>query len=376
MATMKTDQTAGPSSIQLDLFEASGLDEEVSEVILGILGRHLQPSASELLKVIENELGLKARWHVKYIVKKLASDSKQPQACRQYLKSIIGDGSLDQALVGDAVPDEEFFSTIDTLFKTSIQYRSSSAFQEMVQFMARFKKYSPFNNMLVRLQNPSCQFYATEKDWRKRFQRRLKEDAYPMIILAPMHPVLMVYDLDQTEGTALPKELNEFAKFQGSWDSIWLERVIKNAGKYRIRIAFKPLSKTHGGFATFSWGTNEWKMRIVVHEGLNGASRLGVLCHELAHIFLGHLGADGDHWWPYRANMDRHCIEIEAEAVAYIVTTRLGLEGHSASYVSRYLQTGNNPIPEGVSIDLIAKTAGKIEKMVRESIPKPKAKAK
>jgi hypothetical protein len=34
-----------------------------------------------------------------------------------------------------------------------------------------------------------------------------------MLILAPMHPVLLVYELDQTEGAPLPAHLTEFAHF-------------------------------------------------------------------------------------------------------------------------------------------------------------------
>ena len=56
--------------------------------------------------------------------------------------------------------------------------------------------------MLVRLQNPTCGFYATEPDWVKRFERKLKEDARPMLILAPMHPVMLVYDLLNHEAAA------------------------------------------------------------------------------------------------------------------------------------------------------------------------------
>jgi hypothetical protein len=53
--------------------------------------------------------------------------------------------------------------------------------------------------MLVRMQNPTCSFYATERDWYDRFRRNLKEDARPMLILAPMHPVLLVYALMEDE---------------------------------------------------------------------------------------------------------------------------------------------------------------------------------
>ena len=50
-----------------------------------------------------------------------------------------------------------------------------------------------------------------------------------------------------------------------------------------------------------------------------------MLCHELGHIYLGHLGADKDGWWPYRVNLPQAVTEMEAEAVAYIVCRRAGL---------------------------------------------------
>src|SRR5207245_2825139 len=101
--------------------------------------------------------------------------------------------------------------------------------------------------------------------------------------LAPMHPVMLVYDLDQTEGAVLPKELQGFSRFDGDWDSTWLVRIVENAQRHRIRVDLKPLSSTHGGFATPDRGNADWKMRIVVHSGLDEPSRFGVLCHELAH---------------------------------------------------------------------------------------------
>jgi hypothetical protein len=96
--------------------------------------------------------------------------------------------------------DREILSTIDVLVERSRAYRTSQSFREMIDFMGRFRVYAPYNVMLVRLQNASCSFFATAKDWDERFERALKEDARPMLILAPMHPVMLVYDLDQTEG--------------------------------------------------------------------------------------------------------------------------------------------------------------------------------
>jgi hypothetical protein len=113
-----------------------------------------------------------------------------------------------------------------------------------------------------------------------------------------------VRDLDQTHGRDLPKELQQFSEFKGDWQDLWLDRLVENAKGHRIRVDdFKTLSRTHSGFATLDRATGDWKMRIAVHEGLNGPSRFGVLCHELAHILLGHLGTDRDHWWPGRSNL-------------------------------------------------------------------------
>ena len=61
-------------------------------------------------------------------------------------------------------------------------------------------------------------------------------------------------------------------------------------------------------------------------------------------------------------------MELEAEAVAFLVTLRLGLQGSSSVYVSRYMPNGN--VPEGVSMDLISKVAGRIEQMAREHLPR------
>jgi hypothetical protein len=140
----------------------------------------------------------------------------------------------------------------------------------------------------------------------------------------------------------------------------------------------KNLSSTNGGFATLAGGAGEWKMRIVIHDALDEPSRFGVLCHELAHILLGHLGTDRDQWWPGRLNISRQTAEIEAEAVAHIVTNHLGLKGASIAYVSRYLKRGE--VPSSVSVDYIAKIAGHIEQMAtgkmqpRRPRPPPKKK--
>jgi hypothetical protein len=310
---------------------------------------------------LDRDIGPKARWNLHKIVELVSEDQKITHSNRDYLSSLLADGNLAKALRGEGVPESKKISTIDELFRRSKLYQNSGDFNELIQFMGRFREYAPYNNMLVRLQNPSCSFYARAHDWSNRFKRNVKEDARPMLILAPMHPVMLVYDLDQTEGAVLPKELQDFAKFDGGWDPSWLSNTVENAAGHRIQVDFKTLSSTNGGFATLARGSGEWKMRVAIHDGLDEPSRFGVLCHEVAHILLGHLGTDWDQWWPGRLNLDRRTAEIEAESVAYIVTNQLGLIGSSAAYVSRHLMGGE--VPKSVSVDYIAKVAGHIEQM-------------
>jgi hypothetical protein len=336
--------------------------QKVVEVVIGVLSKHEQPSAWDLVRIIERELGWKSRWCVKAAVGELKSRSDSTRAWRGYLDSLTKSGDLDAALRGADAPRKEIASSIDSLLRHSKVYQYSEQFREMVSFMARFRDYAPYNNMLVRLQNPTCGFYATERDWDDRFGRNLKEDARPMLILAPMHPVMLVYGLDETEGKDLPKELKSFATYQGQWKPDWLQRTVQNAAvRDRIRVDFKILSSTNAGFATLAHSTGEWKMRIAIHSQLDGPSQYGTLCHELAHIYLGHLGTDRDHWWPSRTDLDGRALEIEAESTAFIVTSRLGLVGSSAAYVSRYLD--GRPLPSSVSLDQVAKVASRIEQM-------------
>ncbi|MFZ5572875.1 MAG: hypothetical protein ACOZF0_20950 [Thermodesulfobacteriota bacterium] len=340
---------------------------EVKRAVAEVIRAGKRPSAMELLKIVEEKVSMEARWEFAEAVRQLGNDIvSMEDSEREYLRSMMADGSVESALRGKGAPDPETVSTIDSLMRRGLIYRSSRAFADMVDFMANFRDYAPYNNMLVKLQNPSCRFYATENDWRKRFDRKLKEDARPMLILAPMHPMMAVFDLDQTEGPDLPEELTSFARFTGVWDGKWLGRMLENAERYRIRVAFKTLSSIHGGLAAFSRGQGDYKMRIVVHDRLDECSRFGVLCHEMAHIFLGHLGSDEDHWWPSRLNLNRGIAEIEAESVAYIVTSQFGLKGSSAAYISRHFQKGM--VPDGVSMDLIAKVAGKVKRMANEFI--------
>ena len=172
---------------QPSLFDDQPDVKKVMDAVLQILKLRAQPSAWELLDYLDFNVGLKARWSVSEAIQRLIEDRQLTSVQRDFLSDLLASDDWSNALGGSEKPRQKIESTIDLLFSESEAYRNSESFQEMVSFMANFRDYAPFNNMLVRIQNPSCSFYATQRDWEKRFKRFLIEDAKPMLILAPMH---------------------------------------------------------------------------------------------------------------------------------------------------------------------------------------------
>jgi len=353
-------------------FKTRMLEVLVEREIEDILDSRQQPTASELLLGLEKKFQWPARQAFRSAIQKIRESKHFRRYDREYFQTILSEEEIDDALRGDTKPAQEHKSTLDDLARKSIAYRNSTAFREMIEFVAKFREYAPYNNMLVKVQNPSCGFYATEKDWIRRFDRRVVDDAKPMLILAPMHPVMLVYDLDSTEGSPLPKKLKTFAQTEGDFDPKIFKLTMENVKRDKILVQFKTLSSTNAGVATTRLSDSKYKMRIVIHDKLDDRSRYSVLCHELAHIYLGHLGTDKDNWWPCRINLSHSTVEVEAEAVSYIVTLRVGLMSPSDSYLSSHLR--GDGVPESVSLELISKVAGKLEEMGKHVLPARKAK--
>lgn len=356
--------------------DSGALVGAVRATILRIIASGRRPGPGELLTELEGELGWRSRLLVAETIGALRTDESLRSPVRQYITTVLTGPAVAEALRGEVPRDREFRSVVDDLLRRGALYRRSAAFREMLRFTAKFRDYSPYNNMLVRVQNPSCAYYATERDWMRRFGCELKTDARPMIILAPMQPVMLVFDLDSVEKPPIPEHLERWTAASGAWDARWIQRTVANAAREGIAVEFKTLSRSRAGFATDARATSGFKMRIVVHDRLVPQERYAVLCHELAHIYLGHLGTDAESPWPCRTNLSLDTVEIEAESVAYIVTARLGLVTESERYLARFAKVPG--VPETVSVELISKVAGRLEEMATRTLQprvrKPKAK--
>lgn len=263
---------------------------------------------------------------------------------------------------------------LDELFSLTHQYRSSKAYNDLLHFIARFRFYAPFNCMLVHIQMPGAHFVAPPHRWLRKYGRRIKAGARPLVILQPMGPVMFVFDVSDTEGKELPKEVVEPFETRGGRVGPELEKAVENAKRDGVSIHGRSLgSQAAGSICTVGARRGILKFRDTVvplryelelNDDFSRESRYATVAHELAHLYCGHLGTPNNDWWPDRRGMEQNVEEFEAESVAYMVCARLGIDNPSEQYLGGYVNAQEDVPP--ISLECVMKAAGLIESMGRE----------
>jgi predicted metallopeptidase len=239
--------------------------------------------------------------------------------------------------------------TIDELFRRSKQYRGSDEFFKFLKFVSKFPHYSRFNNMLVYLQDETVTLYGGVGFWKRKFNRTVRESARPYVILQPFAPVMMVYDVFETEGMETPDEFlkngigKELFEVNGYINPQILDDTIKIASEWGIKVYFKPLSFFNAGYITTIF---KQKLEIALKEGLSYEQNMAVLIHELAHLFLGHTGhkmlRKQDVKKPIQLlhrKLSNSAEELEAETISYLICKKLGLSTKSEEYLADYINS-------------------------------------
>lgn len=222
-------------------------------------------------------------------------------------------------------------TALDTL-AAALDHGHSEALTALLRAMSRFHRYSLHNTYLIAAQQPNATLVAGFHAWKsmRRFVRRGEQG---IAILAPIirrrnepsdederavvgFRAAYVFDVSQTDGEPLP----QVAQPTGDPGHALL--------RVRAAIASRAITLEYadalGGALGWSSGG-----RICVLRGLSPASEFVVLAHEFAHELLHH----GEH----RPD-SRDTRELEAEAVAFVVSSASGLEALSATvdYVQLY----------------------------------------
>ena len=261
---------------------------------------------------------------------------------------------------------------LDKLFDEVGAYRSTKEYSELLHFIRRFRKYAPYNAMLLHVQKPGSQFVTTAADWAESYGRRPKPGARPLVILRPFGPVSFVYELSDTEGDPLPQSVEDPFAAVGAVTPKMLNDFIERAYFDGIRVLIQNYGTEYAGQVQVINDSGMYKGKdkekrfqipfaVTVNNNENPATMLATIFHELGHVYCGHLYCPEIKYIPQRYQLSEEVEEFEAESVCWLLCERQGINNPSAAYLSGYLEN-NKEIPP-ISIDTVLRAAGAIEQI-------------
>jgi antirestriction protein ArdC len=217
----------------------------------------------------------------------------------------------------------------------ALEAGQSETLKNYLRVMARFHRYSWGNCLLIYSQRPDATHVAGFHGWLK-LNRHVRKGEKGIVILAPMvgrkkksgddlaedeqtrvfgFRAAHVFDVSQTEGEPLP----EFATIKGHPGEA-LDHLKAFVASKGIALDYSDHIKPARGVSCGG--------KIVLLPGMPAAEEFAVLVHEIAHELL-HRGE--------RSHEASHTVrETEAEAVAFVVSTAIGLDTNTSS--SDYIQ--------------------------------------
>ena len=256
---------------------------------------------------------------------------------------------------------------LDELFSLARQYRSSEAYRELIDFVARFRFYAPFNAMLVHVQMPGAVYVAPPHRWLRDYRRRIKAGARPLVILQPMGPVMFVFDVSDTEpedrAPPLPTDVTQ--PFEVRYGRIAGEfaKTIENAKRDGISVTERDAGSQSAGAIQVAQQGRHLKIlarqrpeaeymqvplryELFLNRSHSAEAKYATVVHELAHLHCGHLGTPNNTWWPDRRGLAHDTREFEAESVCYLVCKRLGIVNPSETYLASYVAHTMKPLDQ------------------------------
>jgi hypothetical protein len=210
----------------------------------------------------------------------------------------------------------------------------SEQLQTYLAAIGRFHRYSVGNAILIWLQRPTATRVAGYHTW-QQLGRQVRRSEKAISIMAPIVQRLptedenedeervvafrpaQVFDVSQTDGKPLP----EFETVKGD-PGIYQQRLLDFLKVRGIVVEQRQLPASLEGVSAGG--------RIVVRQDLAPAEQFSVTVHEAAHELL-HQGGKA-------REQDETVREVEAEAVAYIVSQAIGLDCSTAAcdYIKLY----------------------------------------
>ena len=234
-------------------------------------------------------------------------------------------------------------------FKEGIkEFLDSDKYKDYLTKMSQLNNYSNRNLRLILAQNPEARQVASFKQWKENFGRYVKKGEKALRIFKPMtkikkdennQPILdkngkpetvtffglvPVFDVSQTEGKEMPKAA-EVKEQLTDLDYANLYRALMAIAKENdVSVRFEEMENNKHGY--YSVPENQIVLRS---NEMNKAQIIKTFLHEMAHAELHH--ADN----PQKENLTRSTAELQAESVAYVVSSYYGID--TSEYSFNYL---------------------------------------
>ena len=221
-------------------------------------------------------------------------------------------------------------AALDRLGEGVREVYQSERWESWLRSLSKFYDYSLGNTILIAMQMPTATHVASFRSWKRDFNRYVRKGERGIEILVPMlvrdkdedadeerrrlvgFRVGHVFDVSQTDG--------EVAGGVERYAAVM--EAVRAVSAYPVELV-----------ADLPEGTNGFFRRgelVAIREGMPQGQTVKTALHELAHSRLH----DGDP----EGMPDRAMREVQAESVAYAVSSALGLDtsGYSFGYVASW----------------------------------------
>lgn len=258
---------------------------------------------------------------------------------------VLAAGSL---AVADFIQNKDMAGLSRHLKEGIKEFLDSDKYKDYLTKMGQLNNYSNRNLRLILAQNPEARQVASFKQWKENFGRYVKKGEKALRIFKPMtkikkdennQPILdkngkpetvtffglvPVFDVSQTEGKEMPKAA-EVKEQLTDLDYANLYRALMAIAKENdVSVRFEEMENNKHGYYSVS------ENQIVLRSNeMNKAQIIKTFLHEMAHAELHH--ADN----PQKENLTRSTAELQAESVAYVVSSYYGID--TSEYSFNYL---------------------------------------
>lgn len=258
---------------------------------------------------------------------------------------VLATGSL---AVADFIQNKDMAGLSRHLKEGIKEFLDSDKYRDYLTKMSQLNNYSNRNLRLILAQNPEARQVASFKQWKENFGRYVKKGEKALRIFKPMtkikkdennQPILdkngnpetvtffglvPVFDVSQTEGKEMPKAA-EVKEQLTDLDYANLYRALMAIAKENdVSVRFEEMENNKHGY--YSVQENQIVLRS---NEMNKAQIIKTFLHEMAHAELHH--ADN----PQKENLTRSTAELQAESVAYVVSSYYGID--TSEYSFNYL---------------------------------------